>query len=1014
VLLGGAAVAVIGAVLGAVIGTAVAQNTNPQPDFASQVMAAGPSVYLNYNDATASFQERVTGAAFQSIFTSTAGGPSGDVGWWPLNEGSGTSALDKSGNAATGTWNGTATCSGTYYTSLTNIAPYAGCFDGATDYVDLGATSQLNFSNTQAFSVAIWMRATTFGTEETLMANMVNAAPYQGWSIDFGNGVNQGILVYFINNITGNYISTFAPRTLDDGGWHLIVVTVDGSSKAAGVHTYIDGALQTSSVYKDALTATTANSGTHQTIGSRAAGGQPFTGSLNNAIVYNRALTATEVSGLYSEAKYGNPGPPALRQPGFDTAQPDNTSAGFPYNGFSVAPNSTLGSIEWDVPYSLLVHVDRLSWNRTGQLVLASKGDVAGATNYWELYLQMSGTTSQLCFSRSGGGAVNGVCTNSGFDAMPNGLNYDIVLTDAGTGAPGGSYSATGVATPLSLYINGLGPGIVPQTATSGSNAKGFGYVNLSVTGGTGYASSTNFTSTGGGAACSVTGTMLATNGVPASVTTGTGSNNFGCTSAPVITLVSPTGTGAVITATPVATSMNAGSLPLMLPGYVSGGTYNGVAGSNAGAGSTLLDEAAVFPGVLSQSEIAGLFDQTKFYQGLMKAQAQPPLVIVSEDGCGDTDNFFALSMLIKAHQMGAVKLIGVESVQSGWENPGFFREELDQAGLNHVPVSVSGYFDSSQTLCPAAGLTAYNASVPQTMAVYESSVTMYRTLFAEYPTRPIVVTSGGSLAGLVEFMQSGADGISGLTGTQLWAQNAKNGGAVYGQGLGENYSFGSYYDAASSEYMFANSVPMTLDWFGGTPQQAGPGVLASRTAGDPLWMVFHSLGGDTRPCWDCLTSAALMSNAFEGGVNVTIGGTGTGYAQYTPFTSTGGGAGCVVTGTMVSVNGVPSSILSSEGTALNTTVGTGTGCLTAGSPPTIVLTNPTGTGAVLTAATTASACGTITQTTASDGVTSQASCTDEYFIPYTLNAQPGATPVFEWFINSLVDPVPVGRPRRQ
>lgn len=1003
----GAALRVVCAVLLGSAGMVQAQNANGQPDFAAQVMAADPSVYLNFNDATAKFKDAVSGSVFSGVVPGQVAPPNGEASWAVLN--------------------------------------------GSNDY--LSAASAL--TSNAVFSYAGWVYLPN--------ANMSGAFFSNGVSTNDGassNGVWVGVGSQAGAPGTGNYLNVLSSavawqysNTQIGTGWHFIVVTRDGTTMRA----YIDG-VQTPTLANATATPNPPTGGVFMGQASTVAGDQMpwFGGGLSDWKTYNVALTQAQITALYQGTAvtagmvdewklndgsgtaaadavtssddgtwhgtaplatgfYGplQGGSVAVRQPGFDAGQPDNTSAAFAYNAFNAAPNSSMGAIEWNVPYSILVHVDRLNWNRSGQLVLASKGDVSGATNFWELYLQMSGTTSQLCFSRSGGGASNGVCTNSGTDAMPNGFNYDVIVTDTGTGAPGGSYCA-GCATPLSLYINGLGPAYIPQTPVSNSYANGFGYVNLAVTGGTGYANSTNFTSTGGGANCSVTGTMLATNGVPTSVTTGTGSNNFGCTSAPAITLVSPTGTGAVITATTSSTSMNAAGLPLLVPGYVSGGTYFGVAGSNAAQTPTNVDEAAVFPGVLSQNEITALFYQTKFYQGLMKAQPQPPLVILSEDGCGDTDNFFALSMLIKAHQIGAVKLIGVESVQNGWENPGFFREELDQAGLKHVPVSVAGYLDSSTTLCPAASLTAYNASIPQSMTVYESSVTMYRTLFAKYSTTPIVVVSGASLAGLVEFMQSAADGISSLTGTQLWAQNANNGGAVYGQGLGENYSFGSYYDAASSEYMFANNMPMPIDWFGGTPQQAGPGVLAARTANDPLWMVFHSLGGDTRSCWDCLPVAAIVSTAFEGGVNVTIGGSGTGYAQYTPFTSTGGGPDCVVTGTMVSVNGVPSSILSSEGTPLNTAVGTGTGCLTAASPPTIVLTNPTGTGAVLTAATTASPCGTITQTTASNGVTSQASCTNEYFIPFSLNALPGATPVFEWFVNSMVDAVPVGMPRRQ
>ena len=165
-----------------------------------------------------------------------------------------------------------------------------------------------------------------------------------------------------------------------------------------------------------------------------------------------------------------------------------------------------------------------------------------------------------------------------GIDAMPNGFNYNIVVEDNG----GGDSSA------LVLYLNGLQieSGANPQIpggSFSNTYADGFGFVNLSVSGGTGYANSTPFTSTGGGTNCNVTGFMSASNGVPYNADwTPTGTNNFGCTSIPTIVLTSPTGTGAVITATLGGTSMNSTKYPLMVPGYVSNGTYYGVAGTNS------------------------------------------------------------------------------------------------------------------------------------------------------------------------------------------------------------------------------------------------------------------------------------------------------------------------------------------------------------------------------------------------------------------------------------------------
>ena len=72
---------------------------------------------------------------------------------------------------------------------------------------------------------------------------------------------------------------------------------------------------------------------------------------------------------------------------------------------------------------------------------------------------------------------------------------------------------------------------------------------------------------------------------------------------------------------------MNSTSYPLMVPGYVSGGAYYGVAGATGTQTPTYIDEFAVFPFDLNLTQINDLFYWTKFYQGLInKRGAQPPL----------------------------------------------------------------------------------------------------------------------------------------------------------------------------------------------------------------------------------------------------------------------------------------------------------------------------------------------------------------------------------------------------
>src|SRR5580692_10335985 len=62
------------------------------------------------------------------------------------------------------------------------------------------------------------------------------------------------------------------------------------------------------------------------------------------------------------------------RQPGFDATAPDNTSASFTFDSYTTAPNGSIGSFEWNQPFSIHYTVDGLT---SAPAVLLSKGDGA-------------------------------------------------------------------------------------------------------------------------------------------------------------------------------------------------------------------------------------------------------------------------------------------------------------------------------------------------------------------------------------------------------------------------------------------------------------------------------------------------------------------------------------------------------------------------------------------------------------------------------------------------------------
>lgn len=966
-------------------GVAPGQATNPKNTFWSAVSAAGPSLWLNFNEATSAFVDHVSGSAFR-----------------------GTTTAHSSATAGTHCSYGAATSSSLSCSLTTTVTdaivvwiaqPVPESIVSVTD--SLGATAVL-INSPSAGNYAYYFANVAAGSHTittTLSAAASNGYPSMAVVDVVNAAASSPVDAYRFNTQTSVTAVTSGPLTTTVDGDLLIANTTQGSAVETWTVGSLNFGLFTNATYTSQVNGTfTAGQGGSYTFNVTASAANNW----STWMVAIKSKSVTYTSGAVI------PG-----QPGFDSNfTPGNYSAAFPYNGFNAAPNEVLADIEWNVPWTMLIQVDKLNWDRQSPLVLASKGDIqscagntscSSARNWWQLVLMKNisnALESQLCFIRNGYGtsmqpAQNSVCTVSGYDAMPNGFNYDVVIEDAGNGEPGA----------LSMWMNGSqvgGSGYIPGQVISASGANGFGNVVLAVTaGGTGYAATTPFTSAGGGAACVVTGTANATGGVITSLTETASNINAGCVTNPTIVLTAPTGTGATFTATAYPSTMNSASYPVMVPGYIGNGIVYGAGGTDTTQNPVYVDEFAIFPGNLSFAQITNLFYETKFYESAVfpTIPANPPLVIFEGYGCGpDFSGDQSVAMVIGAAKAGLIHLIGIEdddAQPNGLNSIGWWRQMLDQAGLADVPLTMGSHgMEPNMGGCPAAAITAYNASTPQNTSFYGSAATMYRTLFAKYPTTPIDVMLSQLYTGYADFQASPADGISSLTGLQLQAQNATNGGWV------SMYEGNLSLDTTDRNYVWTHNGTTPVYVLGGAGGQGGPGIEVSRTANDPFYMAAKTNANDSVAGYTNQNVAQAISPYFNGGVTVTYSG-GTGYANATPFTSTGGGAYCHVEGIMTASGGVPNGIETSWGTSFPSTTtydGLGYGCT---SVPMIVLTSPTGTGVTLTATST------IYPNSYGSGATNTFTVWPSQYDQGA--GGNGTAPVLSWFSNALMDAPTVG-----
>lgn len=221
------------------------------------------------------------GSTTSPISLSTGGAGGSPVGWWKLDEISGTTAADSSGNNRNGTVNGATWTAGKYNNGLSFDPPTS------TDVVTInnGETIAPLGSNR---TVTLWFKPLDSGNQRGIMS--------QGDSSR--STTPRWILVRRANNLLsvyhgGNYRDSSA--TLAANNWYHVAYTFEGGVNKT-VKLYLDG--NTTPVYNwtDSIL-TDSNAGTNIYIGDGY--NASFYGIIDDVKIFNYAMTPTQVQNDY-------------------------------------------------------------------------------------------------------------------------------------------------------------------------------------------------------------------------------------------------------------------------------------------------------------------------------------------------------------------------------------------------------------------------------------------------------------------------------------------------------------------------------------------------------------------------------------------------------------------------------------------------------------------------------------------------------------------------------------------
>jgi hypothetical protein len=256
-------------------------------------------VYNRALSATEIAQLAAQGSAnvAHSNTTSGTGLSSGLVGYWTFD---GPNMNWKTGLALDSSGQGN---NGALVSMSTTTSPAIGKlgqalnFNGTNSYINIPRTAVLEPSS--AVTVSAWIKPSVAGASQALDGKILEkanrpSAPFVSYDLTI-NSAGSGKLSFELS--TGGSLTVLQSNTIPSANkWYHLVGVYDGTN----MYTYIDGVQQTSIAKSGSITYASQN----LYIGST--GGTPssfFNGTIDDARIYNRALSTQEVQQLYLTGK---------------------------------------------------------------------------------------------------------------------------------------------------------------------------------------------------------------------------------------------------------------------------------------------------------------------------------------------------------------------------------------------------------------------------------------------------------------------------------------------------------------------------------------------------------------------------------------------------------------------------------------------------------------------------------------------------------------------------------------
>ncbi len=214
----------------------------------------------------------------------------GLVGYWKMDEGTGTSVADLSGNNNSGTLSNATWTNGKFGSGIN--------FDGNSDVVILTGSSTIMPASTREGTISVWIKPTSLSSDMRVIS-FANSTSTQ-FGIAVGRTSNK--FTGFVRDSGGNLIEINSISTFSAATWYLVTLTGSGNTATL----YVNGVVEGNSNSMDPVNTFGSMTSDTAKLGVSPGGSTNYLdGQLDEVRIYNRALNPSEVQALYNWA----PGP---------------------------------------------------------------------------------------------------------------------------------------------------------------------------------------------------------------------------------------------------------------------------------------------------------------------------------------------------------------------------------------------------------------------------------------------------------------------------------------------------------------------------------------------------------------------------------------------------------------------------------------------------------------------------------------------------------------------------------